>query len=761
MSSLTDLERQSQDSKLSLTGMASQLGINIGISFGVLMVFNVLRPNNSLVYAPKYKYATKSQKPPAIKRGMFAWIRPVMKASDEELLDQIGFDAILFIRFMRMLRNLLYAMSFVGICVLIPINVAATSYTGFWGVELLSISTINYYDGKFHSEGNLSWYWAHTVGTWLFSLLIYRTIFYNYRAHVLFRKSYFETKDYQQATHARTLMILNVPAAMQSDTALGNWITSMDLPFPFLHASIGRHDSQLTKSVEEHEKAVRKLELLLSNHLLQGNKKNLTLITRPMMRTKWFGRGQKVDAIEYYSSRIQTLRQAITQLRSDTASDKRTTNYGWIVFSKPFMAHAVAQRLSAPSSPLLSLPRRLVQGAKPRVELAPPAKDLVWSNLAMNEHIRDSRRVVGSIVFYVFTFLWFIPSSFLSASSNVKNFIRLFPDADLFIQNHSTFVSLMSSWFSPVVMAIFFLILPKILRLLSQQQGYLTETSLDRQVLSKLYVFFMVNNLFVFTVSSVLLAMYAQIQLAAKDNRALTAQEFFETMGNVSTFWVNYVSLKGLGVVMDLAQIFGLISVTLRKLFTKPSPRQLREMTVPIGFDYPLYYNILLFFFTVGLMYSVIAPLVLPFTMFYFMLATMVFRYLLMYVYVTPVETGGQIWRVLINRLLISTVMYQLVMIGVLNLKGAVGQSSALIPLPFFTVLLKLYCRRYFDPHVYYQDPNDKSNFNQNLNHNRSQHKKKETNSNRHGFRDPALFAELPIPMVHERVRHLLPHLYR
>ncbi|KAI9020753.1 hypothetical protein CLU79DRAFT_215683 [Phycomyces nitens] len=33
--------------------------------------------------------------------------------------------------------------------------------------------------------------------------------------------------------------------------------------------------------------------------------------------------------------------------------------------------------------------------------------------------------------------------------------------------------------------------------------------------------------------------------------------------------------------------------------------------------------------------------------------------------------------------------------------------------------------------------------------------------SNRHGFGDPALFAELPIPMVHERVRHLLPHLYR
>lgn len=33
---------------------------------------------------------------------------------------------------------------------------------------------------------------------------------------------------------------------------------------------------------------------------------------------------------------------------------------------------------------------------------------------------------------------------------------------------------------------------------------------------------------------------------------------------DVSTFWVNYVSLKGLGVIMDLAQVFALISITLR-----------------------------------------------------------------------------------------------------------------------------------------------------------------------------------------------------
>lgn len=36
-----------EDSQLSLTGMATQLGINVAIAIGVLILFNLLRPNNS------------------------------------------------------------------------------------------------------------------------------------------------------------------------------------------------------------------------------------------------------------------------------------------------------------------------------------------------------------------------------------------------------------------------------------------------------------------------------------------------------------------------------------------------------------------------------------------------------------------------------------------------------------------------------------------------------------------------------------------
>lgn len=232
------------------------------------------------------------------------------------------------------------------------------------------------------------------------------------------------------------------------------------------------------------------------------------------------------------------------------------------------------------------------EGPKPTIGLAPQPKDIIWSNLSMNEHLRRSKRLIASFIFYGFVFFWFIPSSFLSASSNVKELLRLFPNSNLFMKNHPTFVSLLSSWFAPIIMAVFFFILPKILRFMSQQQGYMTGTSLDRQVLAKLFVFFIINNLLVFTVSSTLIAVYSEINEAVQSETTLTVEQFFTTMGgnltqvaknlsgnnrmhdnkfnitnliiDVSTYWVNYVSLKGLGVIVDLAQVAVLLTVTLR-----------------------------------------------------------------------------------------------------------------------------------------------------------------------------------------------------
>lgn len=55
----------------------------------------------------------------------------VVTVSDDALIERIGFDAVLFLKFIRLLRNILCFMTFLGVCVLIPINITATRFTGY------------------------------------------------------------------------------------------------------------------------------------------------------------------------------------------------------------------------------------------------------------------------------------------------------------------------------------------------------------------------------------------------------------------------------------------------------------------------------------------------------------------------------------------------------------------------------------------------------------------------------------------------------
>lgn len=60
----------------------------------------------------------------------FDWIKHVARVSDDFLIDRIGYDAVLFLRFLRTLRVLLVFMVMIAVGILMPINVAATRFTG-------------------------------------------------------------------------------------------------------------------------------------------------------------------------------------------------------------------------------------------------------------------------------------------------------------------------------------------------------------------------------------------------------------------------------------------------------------------------------------------------------------------------------------------------------------------------------------------------------------------------------------------------------
>jgi len=72
---------------------------------------------------------------------------------------------------------------------------------------------------------------------------------------------------------------------------------------------------------------------------------------------------------------------------------------------------------------------------------------------------------------------------------------------------------------------------------------------------------------------------------------------------------------------------------------------------------------------TVGLVFAPLAPLVAVAAAIVFWLSSWVYKYQLMFVFVSKVESGGRIWNVVINRLLFSVLLMQALMILTIGLQ--------------------------------------------------------------------------------------------
>ncbi|KAJ2828210.1 hypothetical protein IWW50_001505 [Coemansia erecta] len=202
------------------------------------------------------------------------------------------------------------------------------------------------------------------------------------------------------------------------------------------------------------------------------------------------------------------------------------------------------------------------------------------------------------------------------------------------------------------------------------------------------------------------------------------------------------------------------------------TPRELRDVTKPPEFDYAPVYSLYQWIFTISMLYSVYAPIALPFAFLDFLLAYWVFKYAVMYVYKTSHDTAGAMWRNVINRMVVSMVIFQVFLIACLKVRvddftddlPGIRRSQIILymlsPLPVLTAAAGIYMHLWMNRRV---------NF---MNHTVAAEAEciaarkatavdgaEETLGDR--FLHPIFSQPLPTPMVDKRVRHLLPRVYR
>ena len=433
----------------------------------VTLLFSVIRPHNAAVYAPKVKHADHKHAPPAIGRGVFSWVPPVLKTKEDVLVEKIGLDAAIFLRFTRMCRNILLVLSVLGCGILIPVHLALSDRFGVSGN--LDIDQVFLYMSPQNLFGGS--YWSHVAVSYLFDFIIMYFLWSNYRAIVRLKRNYFLSQEYQNSLHSRSIWLVDIPSKNRSDEGILRIADSVEQTAGIPRAAIARNVKELPKLIKEHTEMVKQLESVLAKYL--KNPDSLPA-TRPMTKpSKKDHRAQgrnKVDAIDYLTERIKLLEIEIKDVRESL--DKRNPMpYGFATYDRIDEASRVAMA---------------ARGKRPLgadVRLAPKPSDLIWDNLALSRSTRRSRSIMMNIWIGVLTVLWIVPNAliavFLSNLTNLKTVWGGFNDS---YNANPTLWAVIQAVAAPALLSLIYVLLPILFRRLSTRAGDLTKTLRERHV---------------------------------------------------------------------------------------------------------------------------------------------------------------------------------------------------------------------------------------------------------------------------------------
>lgn len=403
--------------------------------------------------------------------------------------------------------------------------------------------------------------------------------------------------------------------------------------------------------------------------------------------------GPKVDTIYHCRKELARLN---AEIEDDQAHPERfpLMNSAFIQFNHQVAAHMACQSLSH------HLPKQMA----PRlVEIAP--NDVIWDNMSIPWWQRYVRTALVFVVVLFMIILWAIPVAFTSALSQLHYLADRYHQLAWILKLPSVILSVLQGVLPTAFLAVITFLLPIILRFLvrmsGQQSGMLVELSVQNY-----YFFFLFVQLFL--VVSISSAAFVFLSILTDASTITELPNLLaENIPKASNYFFSYMLLQAMSVSAGaLVQIGNLIKwfilapildSTARSKFN----RQIKLNEVKWGTFFPVYTNLA----AIGLIYSVISPLILVFNVITFSLFWFVYRYNTLYVTKFTRDTGGLLFPNAINCTFVGVYVLEVVLSALFflvrddnNTASCKGQGIGMIVILICTVGYQILLNEAFSP---------------------------------------------------------------
>ncbi|KAF9086412.1 hypothetical protein BGX29_001419 [Mortierella sp. GBA35] len=669
----------------SINAFISALLFNIAVGVGLFVAFLFTRHWSKKIYQPRTYLVTKDIRSPPLPPGAFSWITASFKVKDTELLHKVGLDAYMFLRFLRMSAMLFAGCTLLAVPILIPINVVG----GLDMPGLLSMTIGNVSQG---------WrLWFHLILTYVFCSAAILLLWREMREYTQRRHAYLMSEKHNKTPQSTTILVTAIPKGLNTEEALFDIFDRF--PGGVSKIWLNRHPKDILKLCKERDEIVPKLEMAEYNYIRSAYSKKAQKDPAFKDPVRPIGRishipfvGEKVDLINYYTERLAQLNYEIESAQQ--TGSLKLLNSAFIQFNSQFGAHSAVQTVVHPK-PFHMAPMF--------VEISP--LDVVWDNMNLGTIISKGRRLIILAVSTAMTLFWTVPTLFVSSIASLADIVQSFQFLAFLERLPPNVIGLVEGILPPLLLAGLMALLPVILTMMATYEGHVRQSAIAHSVMSKFFFFLVVNVLLISTLTKGFLGTYRQLEehgFKFDDIMKLISQN----LPMASTFFINYVLLRGFtGPAMELLQVVPLLLNFFFTHLMAKSPRQIWDVQGRLeSVNYGVLFPQQTLIFCIGIVYSTMAPLVLPFVMFYFTVYYFVYRHQFLYVYHQPIETGGLAFPKAVKQVYTGIFISEITLFGIFLLKQttfhAVPQIVLMIILFAITALSLSNLNEAFDPLV-------------------------------------------------------------
>ncbi|KAK6222961.1 DUF221 domain-containing protein [Colletotrichum tabaci] len=715
MSTLDDLqsgqdnrgEALGDESGSSISGLVSTLAVCAPIAGVYLVIFLILRRSQRRFYAPRTYLGSlrESERSPSLPSGIFNWFAHFWKIPDIYALKHQSLDSYLFLRFLRICATICLVGLIMTWPVLFPVNA-----TGGGTAQQLDILTYSNIDVTVSS--GLNRLYAHALIGWLFYGFVMYLIMRECIFYINLRQAFLLSPTYAKRISSRTVLFTSVPDAyldeakfkkLFSESIKRVWITG--------------DTEKLDELVEERDKVAMKLEKAQVKLIKLANAARLKAVKngasadktpsaqdtesgdaaarwipqkkRPTHRLGLLGLvGRKVDTIEWCRAELQRLIPAVDAAQADYRAGK----YKKIpaVFAE-FYTQSDAQaafQVTTHHQALQMTPKYI--GIQPT--------EVIWKSLRVSWWQKVVRRYAVIAFIAALIIFWAIPVTLVGIISQVSylekvsflTWLQKIPDV---------IMGVVSGLLPSVALAVLMSLVPVIMRLCAKLSGEPSDSRVELFTQNAYYWFQLIQVFLITTISG---SAIATIQAIAENPGSI--------FGTLSTalpksysFYISYFIVQGITLAVGvLTQVVAFaIFVAVLKFLTN-TPRALYQKwstlaAISWGSVLPVYTTIAV----ISITYAIIAPLMLFFSTIGMGLFYLSYRYNILFVTDTRIDTRGLLYPRALKQLFAGVYLAEICLIGLFAVSVAIGPLVLMIVFLIFSVLFHLTMNSVLDPLMY------------------------------------------------------------